>query len=309
VADEALQMNLPSEDQVADMLSDPNVAQSMNEALNNPNVVDFMIQQNPMLRNMPNAREFIQSPYFRNLMTNPDSLRMASRMRGMMGGGGGGGGGGGASAFPAPGATDTTPEGAPASAGTAGGAATARDPNPFGIPPELLGALRRNTEAGGAGAEANPFLALLNNLAPAGGSAPAAGATANAGIAGTAGQRDTPAPPGAGVQGQAGTNAPAANPFANLFGAPGGGGGMQITPEMMQHAMEALAMGGGGGIGGGAGGGYSAPPPDNRPPEERYADQLRQLNDMGFYDFDQNIAALRRSGGSVQGAIQHLLGD
>ena len=43
-------------------------------------------------------------------------------------------------------------------------------------------------------------------------------------------------------------------------------------------------------------------------PEERYADQLRQLNDMGFFDFDQNIAALRRSGGSVQGAIEHLLG-
>ena len=43
-------------------------------------------------------------------------------------------------------------------------------------------------------------------------------------------------------------------------------------------------------------------------PEERYADQLRQLNDMGFFDFDRNVAALRRSGGSVQGAIEHLLG-
>jgi len=87
---------------------------------------------------------------------------------------------------------------------------------------------------------------------------------------------------------------------------------MQVTPEMMQHAMEALAMGGGaGGIGGGGlgGGAFSPPPADTRPPEERYAEQLRQLNDMGFYDFDRNISALRRSGGSVQGAIQHLLGD
>ena len=83
---------------------------------------------------------------------------------------------------------------------------------------------------------------------------------------------------------------------------------MQITPEMMQHAMQALAMGRGPGAGG-FGGGFASPPPDNRPPEERYAEQLRQLNDMGFYDFDQNVAALRRSGGSVQGAIQHLLGD
>jgi len=52
----------------------------------------------------------------------------------------------------------------------------------------------------------------------------------------------------------------------------------------------------------------AAAPVDNRPPEERYADQLRQLNDMGFYDFDRNVAALRRSGGSVQGAINELLG-
>jgi ubiquilin len=69
-------------------------------------------------------------------------------------------------------------------------------------------------------------------------------------------------------------------------------------------------MGGGGA--GGAGGLFGAPEPpapvDNRPPEERYAEQLRQLNDMGFYDFDRNVAALRRSGGSVQGAIEHLLG-
>lgn len=52
----------------------------------------------------------------------------------------------------------------------------------------------------------------------------------------------------------------------------------------------------------------AAAPVDNRPPEERYAEQLRQLNDMGFYDFDRNVAALRRSGGSVQGAINELLG-
>ena len=46
---------------------------------------------------------------------------------------------------------------------------------------------------------------------------------------------------------------------------------------------------------------------DTRPPEERYEHQLRQLNDMGFFDFDRNVAALRRSGGSVQGAVEALL--
>lgn len=50
-----------------------------------------------------------------------------------------------------------------------------------------------------------------------------------------------------------------------------------------------------------------AAPADNRPPEERYESQLRQLNDMGFYEFDRNVQALRRSGGSVQGAIEYLL--
>ena len=51
----------------------------------------------------------------------------------------------------------------------------------------------------------------------------------------------------------------------------------------------------------------SAEPADSRPPEERYESQLRQLNDMGFFEFDRNVQALRRSGGSVQGAIEYLL--
>jgi ubiquilin len=70
-----------------------------------------------------------------------------------------------------------------------------------------------------------------------------------------------------------------------------------MTPEMMQSMMQMM----------GGGGGAPAGPPDTRPPEERFAEQLRQLNDMGFFDFDRNVAALRRSGGSVQGAIEHLL--
>lgn len=63
---------------------------------------------------------------------------------------------------------------------------------------------------------------------------------------------------------------------------------------------------GGGGLGGGLRGGSPAPV-DNRPPEERYEEQLRQLNDVGFFDFDSNVSALLRSGGSVQGAIECLL--
>lgn len=87
-----------------------------------------------------------------------------------------------------------------------------------------------------------------------------------------------------------GTNAPP-NPFASMF--PGG------MPPIDPFSM----FGGAGGAG--------APPveTDNRPPEERYATQLSQLNDMGFFDFDRNVAALRRSGGNVQGAVEYLLSE
>jgi ubiquilin len=83
------------------------------------------------------------------------------------------------------------------------------------------------------------------------------------------------------ASGAPGSGAAPANPFGALFG-PGGG------------------------FGGGAG--FGTPPPaDTRPPEEVYEAQLRQLNEMGFYEFDRNVSALRRSGGNVQGAIEYLL--
>ncbi|KAH9203742.1 hypothetical protein DL95DRAFT_500938 [Leptodontidium sp. 2 PMI_412] len=44
-----------------------------------------------------------------------------------------------------------------------------------------------------------------------------------------------------------------------------------------------------------------------RPLEEKYEELLGLLNDMGFFDFDANVGALRRSGGSLQGAMEQLL--
>jgi len=285
----------PSEDDIANALNDPNTQQMMNEALNNPAMVDMMIQSNPMLRNNPQARQILSSPEFRQMMTNPDMMRQAAAMRRMMPGMGGG-----ASAFPAPGVTDTTPSGA-------AGSNPSAPPNPF------AGAGAGNPFAGGAGG--NPFAAMF-------GQPPAAGQT----------PLQTPPAPGSAGQGTPGPNAEAnaANPFASLFGNPGAAGanpfqlpGMPpMTPEMMQQAMQMMQgggmgdmFGGGGGLGGAGGfggagaGGVSSPPPpaDTRPPEERYESQLRQLNDMGFFDFDRNVEALRRSGGSVQGAIEQLL--
>ncbi len=269
----------PNEEQMAEMLANPAIAQTMNEALNNPNFIDYMIQSNPTLANIPNAREMLQSPYFRNMMTNPEAIRMAARMRRALQGGGD-------SAFPAPGATDNTP--AAAAAGGDGNdrlrgiiAAAAADPSHMGnfaLPPLPPGV--------------DP-VELLFGQGPPGG-------------AGT-----VPAPSG-NAGGQAGNAGVPPNPFSALFNPtqaqpndPHNPFGMPVlSPEAARQLMQSLGLGGAGGA--------SAPAPapaDLRPPEERYADQLRQLNDMGFFDFETNVTALRRSGGSVQGAIEYLLSN
>ena len=102
------------EEQLANMLSNPNVMQQMNEMMNNDAFLDMMIQQNPMLRNTPNAREILRSPMMRHMMTNPDAIRSAARMRRAMGGGGA------QNAFPMPGETDNNPNAAAGNNGAAG---------------------------------------------------------------------------------------------------------------------------------------------------------------------------------------------
>jgi len=94
---------------MTEMLSNPNFAQMMNEALQNPQLVDMMIQQNPQLRAMgPQARQMLQSEQFRQMITNPQALQQMAQLSRTMGLGPFGSGGG-ASAFPMPGATNTTP--------------------------------------------------------------------------------------------------------------------------------------------------------------------------------------------------------
>jgi ubiquilin len=270
---------------MADMFSNPQTAQMMSEALNNPALVDMMIQSNPQLRAMgPQARQLLQSPMFRQMMTNPDLLRQAAQTRRMFASNAG-------SAFPAPGLTDTTPSDVPSTApgdSTAGGDAAGSGqaaganpfsalfgmpgaPNLFGRPGEDASAGQAGDQAGAAAATSNPLAALLG--APGGGAA-AAGA----------------------------------NPFAALFGTPGAGAGASAPagmPTADQMAAMFQAFGGGEGLGAGP----ATTPADTRPPEEIYESQLRQLNDMGFFDFDANVRALRRSGGSVQGAVNSLMGD
>ncbi|KAL5789008.1 hypothetical protein ACOSP7_005957 [Xanthoceras sorbifolium] len=45
------------------------------------------------------------------------------------------------------------------------------------------------------------------------------------------------------------------------------------------------------------------------PPEELYATQLSQLQDMGFFDTQENIRALRATSGNVHAAVERLLGS
>ncbi|KAI1074889.1 hypothetical protein F5B20DRAFT_562188 [Whalleya microplaca] len=311
--------SMMDEEQLATMLSNPNVAQQLNEMMNNDQFLDMMIQQNPMLRSNPNAREIVRSPFFRHMMTNPEALRSAARIQRAIRGGQGS-----QSAFPMPGVTDNTPGAAAAGNNSNPGAnqaAGAAPINPFD--PSAWGNIAApGASAAGAGSPganaANPFAAFFNPFAmgQAGQGAAGAGATPATGGAQTEGTNATAGQDQA-ANPQNPSNPPP-NPFASLFaGMPGGlptgaagagagaganpfaGGMPPVSPEALQQMMQILGMNSPSG---------SPAPPDNRPPEERYAEQLRQLNDMGFYDFDRNIAALRRSGGSVQGAVEHLLG-
>lgn len=291
----------PNPEQIIQQLQDPNFAQMMREALNNPQVIDLMIQQNPQLRAMgPQARQMLQSENFRRMMTDPEALRQMAQLQQMFGLGPLAGQGGGQEAFPAPGTTTTTEPQNRESPNTQNRTQQTQQQNPFGA-------------MGGLGA--NPFANLFNPNAtgqtqgntngsqqPASGTSPTSQNPSNPFAA-----LFNPAMFGAPQQGANPSSQPPANPF---FG--------QITPEMMQQAMQIL----GGGQTPEQGGGNSTygnfanlfgegalEPADNRPPEERYATQLGQLNSMGFYDFDRNVQALRRSGGNVNGAVDWLLNN
>lgn len=300
----------PDSEAMLSMLENPQIQSQINEALQNPAMIDMMIQQNPMLRDMgPMARELMQRPAFRRMLTDPAALRQMMQMQRAMGMGGGGLGGGNSAAFPAPGVTNTTE-------GAQNNQQQNTQANPFGQMP--------NPMMGG-----NPFAALFGGQGF--GQPPASTATAGTNLTeGAQGAHTDGSTRSAAGEGAGQTPQVAQNPFASLlnpalFGNAGQGGINPFDPQqnpflrdpaLMNQLMQ--GMGGQGAEGGAAGanplaalfggGSFGAPqPPDNRPPEERYADQLRQLNDMGFFEFERNIEALRRSGGSVQGAVEYLL--
>ena len=319
----------PDPEQMASMLENPNFASQLNEALSNPDIVEQMIRSNPMLQGSgaQQARQMLQNPEFRRMMTDPEMIRSINAMRGqnpgLFGPTGGLGGGGGTSAFPMPGAADGD---ATAQAGERG-TAEQQQPQNAQQPPMNPFAMFGNPATGGA-TGANPFAALFpGGLGAMGGPNAAAGATPGGQTAGS-----TTTGTGSPHQPQQGQQQPAQNPFQAATQM------LTQNPQLMQQMLSSMgsppadpsnptaqqqqpfnpfaalqAMGGLGALGGGAGGfgagGMGSPPAphDDRPPEDRYAEQLRQLNDMGFYEFERNVEALRRTGGSVQGAVEYLL--
>ncbi|KAE8654375.1 Ubiquitin domain-containing protein DSK2b [Hibiscus syriacus] len=56
-------------------------------------------------------------------------------------------------------------------------------------------------------------------------------------------------------------------------------------------------------------GGLGVPNQPDVPPEEVYATQLSQLQELGFYDTQENIIALRATSGNVHVAVERLLGN
>ncbi|KAF2233844.1 hypothetical protein EV356DRAFT_567662 [Viridothelium virens] len=342
-------------------MDNPMVLSQINEAMNNPDFLRMM-RESPLVRDNPMMREFIGTPAFRSMMTNPDMLRAQLRMQQAMTGGQ-------QNAFPAPGVTDTTPQGAAATQqGEQGqqGRQAQNQQNPLaglgmgmGMNPFAMGGMG----GGNPFATGNPFAQLFpqqaqNQTQPSANTSSAtsppppasadgeatATSTTNTGIP----RDDTSTQEGQNTQQQQQTP----NPFGNLFGAAGGQGGaspfnnimqqMMQNPEAMQQmmnftrsmygqgqgegqggnesssdpasnpfaALEGLAglgnrFGAFGGMGGA--GGAQQTPQDTRPPEEQYVEQLRQLNEMGFHEFERNVRALRMAGGSVQGAVEMLL--
>jgi ubiquilin len=229
----------PSPDDLARLLDDPNSAQMMNEAMNNPMVIQ-MLEQHPAIRDNPMLQQMIRNPEMRRALFSPDMMRAQLNMQRSMQGGSDG-----ANAFPAPGTTDNTPQ-----------AENSITPNPS-QPATITTTTPGNPPA-------NPFASLFPPIPPA--------------LGGGAG----------------------ADRLQAMFGNPPSGAAGQPPPDLAAF-MESLQRGQFGG----------APPPaipqDIRPPEERFATELRQLNEMGFFSFERNVEALRRSGGNVEGAIEYLL--
>ncbi|OSX66818.1 hypothetical protein POSPLADRAFT_1042130 [Postia placenta MAD-698-R-SB12] len=171
------------------MLNNPQFLQQMSGVMSNPAILDQIFASNPQLQAMaPQVRQVFQSEQFRQMISNPETLRTMLQMSSLMRGGDTGLG---APAFPAPGLPSTARQGQQ-DAGTGASPAGAAPPplfNPFFPPPPAAGSTTEAgsgvppTSPGAAGAGAGMFdPALMQQmLAAMGGGGGAGGAGAGAG--------------------------------------------------------------------------------------------------------------------------------
>ncbi|KAI3446343.1 hypothetical protein Pfo_003008 [Paulownia fortunei] len=83
-------------------------------------------------------------------------------------------------------------------------------------------------------------------------------------------------------------------------------GGAQAGQGTQSNMGLDLLMNMFGGLGAGS---FTVPNTPDVPPEELYASQLSQLQEMGFFDTQENIRALRATSGNVHAAVERLLGN
>ncbi|KAI0814746.1 hypothetical protein BC629DRAFT_1279766 [Irpex lacteus] len=157
-------MNPNDPNMMQGLLSNPDFVQQMSRMMSDPAILDQILASNPQLAGMgPQVRQLFQSEGFRNMLSNPDSLRMMLQMSSMLRGGGADFGG-----FPAPG-VPSTQAGSPPAAGASTGSTGSPSPaapffNPFFPPPPAPTGTPGATPAAdstnasqGANAQANPF--------------------------------------------------------------------------------------------------------------------------------------------------------
>jgi ubiquilin len=156
-ADMGLNPNDPN--MLQTMMNSPEFLQQMSSLMSNPAVLDQALALNPQYAAMgPQAREIFQSERFRQMMSNPETLRGMMQMASIMRGAGvdplAGPFGGSTPAAPgnpnAPPASNTASTTAAPVGGLATGA-TPPAPNPFGADPsallQLLGGVPPSTDA------------------------------------------------------------------------------------------------------------------------------------------------------------------
>jgi len=102
--------------------------------------------------------------------------------------------------------------------------------------------------------------------------------------------------------------APAPFDFSQLFGAmPGAGAGAGAGAAPGNPFAAMMQQMAGAGAPAAARVPAASATPEHLRPEILYREQLSQLNELGFVDFEANINALVSTGGNVQAAINRLL--